>query len=277
MTDNLYAAPQSPLEPPRPLDAGFHEEPLARGAGAGMSWLGKGWNLFMRAPAPWLLLGLAAFGCFLVFIVIAMIPILGALVQMVVQLGMVFAGPILLAGFYMTADRSNRGETIEFGQFFDGFRSNIGQLLMVGLLNFAVSIVFSIVLIVMFAIVIGVTVGFAALTGQNDGAAPAFGVAAIVLISLVALFAIAVGLVINLLFWFAPMLVAMNGMTAVDAIKLGWRAGRKNLGGYLVFCLLAFLVVLGGYITCGLGLLVALPVLACSSYSAYREIFYGDA
>ncbi len=276
MTDNLYAAPQARLDQPNSVDTGFLAEPMARGAGAAMSWVSKGWALFMRVPTPWVLLGGAALLALLVLIVVAMIPILGSLVQMVVQLGMVIAGPILLAGFYMAADRVNRGESLEFGQLFDGFKSNVGQLALVGVFNMAVSMVFSIVLIVLIAIAVGATIGFGAFTGQSESASSAMGVVAIVVFALIGLFAIACGVVINMAFWFAPMLVAMNNMQAMDAIKLSWRAGRNNFGGYLLFLLMAFFIVLVAYIPCGLGLIVAMPVMICASYSAYREIFYGD-
>jgi len=277
MTDNLYAAPQSNLERPNPNgNDGFLAEPLARGAGAAMGWISKGWTLFKLQPVPWLLLGAALLLCLIVVFVVALIPILGSLVQMVVQFGMIFVMPAILAGFYMAMDRVNRGEQIEFGQLFGGFRTNFGQLVMVGLLNFGASMIFGIIFAIGIGIVVASTIGLGAFTGQSGGNMDAFGVVAIVLIAILVLFAIVAGFVINMLFWFAPMLVAMNNMTAVDAVKLSWKASKLNFGGYLVYMLLTMLLVLAGYITCGLGLLVVMPVLVGASYSAYREIFYGD-
>lgn len=274
MSDNPYSAPQSRVDTAYSGSTdGFNPEALARGAGASVSWLSKGWALFSAASGTWALLGLALIGALFVLIVISLIPILGSLVQMVANFAITFMMPAFLAGLYMAADRLNRGQTIEFNDFFAGFRHNLGQLVMIGVLNFAVSLVLILVLLVVFGVGIGVTVGFSAFVNNQE---PEMSAGLIIFIVIAALLAIALSMIIYMAFWLAPMLVAFNGMQAVDAVKLSFKAAMKNIGGFILFAIMASFAVLIAYIPCLLGLIVVMPVLACANYSAYREIFYGD-
>lgn len=274
MTDNPYSAPQSRVDNSGTASMeGFNTEPLARGAGAAISWLSKGWTLFSAASGTWALLGLALIGAFFVLIVLSLVPILGSLIQMVANFAMTFLMPAFLAGLYMAADRLNRGEPIEFNDFFEGFRKNLGQLVMIGALNFAASLVMIVVLLIIFGVGIGVTVGFSALLDNQE---PQMSAGLIIFIAIAVLVALAFSFLIYMAFWFAPMLVAMNGMNAVDAVKLSFKASMRNIGGFILYAIIAGFAVLIAYIPCLLGLIVVFPVLACANYSAYREVFYGD-
>lgn len=274
MTDNPYSAPLSRVDNSSgSMGDGFNSEPLARGAGASVSWISKGWTLFTAASGTWATLGLAIIGALFVLIVLSLIPILGSLIQMAANFAMTFLMPAFLAGLYIAADRLNRGEQIAFGDLFDGFRNNLGQLVMVGVLNFAVSLVMIIVLLIIFGIGIGVTVGFSAIFNNQE---PEMSAGLIIFIVLAVLVALVMSFLIYMAFWFAPMLVGINGMQAVDAVKLSFKAALKNIGGFLLYSIMAGFAVLIAYIPCLLGLIVVGPVLVCANYSAYREIFYGD-
>ncbi|AVP97886.1 hypothetical protein C7S18_12060 [Ahniella affigens] len=274
MTDNPYSAPLSRVDPSGGASVeGFNTEPLARGPGAAVSWISKGWTLFSAASGAWATLGGVMIGALLVLIVVSLIPILGSLIQMAVNFAITFLMPAFLAGLYMSADRLNRGEPIVFDNFFDGFRKNLGQLVMVGVLNFAASLVMIVVLLIIFGIGIGVTVGFSAIMNNQE---PEISAGLIIFIIFAVFIAMALSFVIYMAFWFAPMLVAINGMTAVDAVKLSFKAAMKNVGGFILFAIMASFAVFIAYIPCLLGLIVVGPVFACANYSAYREIFYGD-
>lgn len=275
MTDNPYSAPQSRVDissGPGFAD-GFNAEPLARGAGASVSWISKGWALFSAASSTWALLGAALIGALFLLIVISLIPILGSLVQMVANFAMTFLMPAFLSGLYLAADRLNRGQTIEFNDFFAGFRNNLGQLIMIGVLNFAASLIMVMIAIVIVGIGIGVTVGFSAIINNQE---PEMSAGLIIFIIFAVLLIMAMSFVIYMAFWMAPMLVTFNGMQAVDAVKLSFKASLRNVGGFILFAIMAGFAVLIAYIPCFLGLIVVIPVLACANYSAYREIFYGD-
>jgi uncharacterized membrane protein len=73
---------------------------------------------------------------------------------------------------------------------------------------------------------------------------------------------------------FAPVLVALDNMKALEAMKLSFSGCLKNLLPLTVYGLLAFLLMIIGSIPFALGLLVVLPLLTASIYAAYRDIYY---
>ena len=73
----------------------------------------------------------------LIMIVVAFIPILGILADMLLL------GPVFLAGFYIVANKISKGEQTEFGDFFKGF-DFAGQIVLVTLISFIIGQIFSI-------------------------------------------------------------------------------------------------------------------------------------
>ncbi len=75
---------------------------------------------------------------------------------------------------------------------------------------------------------------------------------------------------------FAPALVVLNDMKAIEAMKLSFIGCMKNLLSLTVFSLLAFLLMFIGSIPFGLGLLLVMPILTASLYAAYQDIYYPE-
>ena len=77
---------------------------------------------------------------------------------------------------------------------------------------------------------------------------------------------------------FLGFLAVLEGLGPIHTIRQGFRNVRSDwrqaLGLLLVFQTLIFLL---GAIACGFGLLAAIPVLACSTASAYRQVFGAGA
>lgn len=258
MNQNPYAAPQSQVAPSHALPGGdLLDPPKACDAGAALSWLSKGWTLFMQAPGAWVLMALL----FLVgYMIVAFIPMGGLIIQILL--------PMVLAGMYIGADKLNFGEDIAVGVMFEGFSRNAAQLALVGLVGLLLQLVLAIIVLVPFFLIFGLSL--------FSGDKPDFGTGSVIALAVVGLIFMVGSYLIALAAWFAPMLVAMNDMDAVSAVKLSFAAGMRNLGATIVMFLLMMLLMIGGLLTLGLGMLVVFPVLATASYAGYREIFYGD-
>lgn len=84
---------------------------------------------------------------------------------------------------------------------------------------------------------------------------------------------LAAAILMGMAMWLAPALVVLKGVNPLDAVKLSLLGSLKNFLPYLVYSLLAMLLCVVGAIPIGLGLLIVIPMLICSSYLAYQAIF----
>lgn len=80
-------------------------------------------------------------------------------------------------------------------------------------------------------------------------------------------------LLLGMALWLAPALVVLDGAPPLQAMKLSLLGTLKNILPWCVFSLLAFVLCIVAVIPVGLGLPLALPVLASAAYLAWRELF----
>jgi uncharacterized membrane protein len=78
---------------------------------------------------------------------------------------------------------------------------------------------------------------------------------------------------ILMLIWFAPLLVVFDGLAPVEAMRLSFSACLKNVLAFLVYgaSLLALWII--ATVPLFLGLVVLLPVVICSVYASYKDVF----
>lgn len=84
-------------------------------------------------------------------------------------------------------------------------------------------------------------------------------------------------IVITMALWLAPALVVLKGVAPLDAVKMSLTATLKNIVPYIVYSLLMMLLLIVASIPLGLGLLVAIPMMICSCYLAYKDMFAASA
>jgi len=261
MSNNPYEAPRAVVADFQQDDGanlGFHPQPQSLPAGRGIDWIKQGWALFAQNPGLWIGIYLVLIG---VMMAAAFVPILGFIAQSVLY-------PVLLAGIAVGCDHVRRGQPLEFSHLFAGFSRNSSQLMMVGGI-YLVSII--VVMVIAFVPTIGLVGGMAFL-GQGDPDALAALMGFPILIGMLIYFALLLPVVMAM--WFAPTLVILNDVPAVDALKFSFYGCLKNVLPFLLWSLavlgLGFLSIL----TLFLGLLVLMPWIAASNYCAYREIYY---
>ncbi len=261
-TKNPYAMPQATLvEEP---EEGEMTGPVPVPAGNGWMWLRQGFWHFRQSPLAWILTLLA----WMVILMVAnFIPLIG-------PLAINIFGPVFIAGFMLGAREQEQGGTLQFGHLFRGFSTNLGQLVLVGVIYLVGFIVIGIVMAIIFGTTFAALGGLEAAQGQDPQAmlAAMGGISTIILLILVVM-----ALMIPLLmaYWFAPALVVVDGLSAVNAMKLSFKGCLKNILPFLVYGLIGLMLTFVAALPFFLGFLVVGPMFIASIYVAYRDIFYG--
>lgn len=230
------------------------------GPGQGWQWIAQGFGLFKKNPPIWIALFITYF---LIVIVVSIIPVVGPLV-------MTLLAPVFTAGFMLACRDIEAGEELELSYLIAGFKHNTGQLVTVGGMYLVGSIT---ILGLMMMGGGGAILGSAAL-GQMQGAEPTEVMVGAMGGMLIALL-VALVLLIPLLmaYWFAPALVVLRNMTAMEAMKHSFYGCLRNIWPFLVYGLIAFVLMMIAMIPFGLGMLILVPVLNASIYVGYKDIF----
>lgn len=231
-------------------------------SGAGLTWLREGWDGFKPAVVPWM--GMTAL-VFLALMGIGLIPYLGGFLVEILS-------PFLVAGYMSACRAAEAGQPVTFLHLGAGFADQhrvslaiIGGVYLAGIL-----------LIDQIMRQIG---GDAFQQMQQLALDPgsirpeeAEAVLSQVLPAILTALVLLTPLVMAT--WFAPALVVFDGFPPGNAMWWSLWACAVNWRPILIYS--AFLGLLGGVamlIPFGLGLLVFLPVVLCSTYAAYRMMF----
>ncbi|MES9855067.1 MAG: BPSS1780 family membrane protein [Sedimenticola sp.] len=252
---NPYAVPQSELIQEGAL--GDFSGPVAQPIGHGWQWISRGYWHFRQNPFAWI-------GAIVIWVVLS--SVLGAIpfIGPIISLALTLLSPVLLAGFILGAQAQEQGGDFRVRHLMAGFSSNVKQLLLVGLL-------YLVGLIIIFVALASLAGGLFMLSGEtlSQGNLPPTS-------TIVLAFLAGMGLTIPLMmaYWFAPALIALENMSAIAAMKLSFAGCIKNILPFLLYGLIGAIFMIIGVIPVGLGLLVVIPVLTASMYTACRDIYY---
>jgi uncharacterized membrane protein len=226
-------------------------------AGRGWQWIVGGFALFRKAPFMWIGLTVALV---LIWMVSFLIPVLGPLLFNLLS-------PVLFAGLMLGCKALEQGEELELGHLFAGFQNNATALVTIG----GVYLVGSIVILG----AVWATAGGSMLQTvmQKSPADIQMIAGAVRSMALALLVGFALYLPLLMLIWFAPILVVINGMKPVDAMKTSLAACLTNWLAFLVYGAIFLVLWFVASIPLFLGLVVLLPVLFCSVYASYQDIF----
>ncbi len=228
-------------------------------AGAGWDWVVCGWRLFTKSPGPWLIMGLIYF---VINIVLALVPMIGPIAFTIIA-------PVLAGGFIFAADKLTRGETIDPGDMFQGFRDKerTGPLFILGLVMVAANILIFVVVLLLLGggVLAGMFVEESGLAVNplHVGIAGFFA-----MLIVLTIFAV----VLMLVFYAAPR-VMLTDTRPSAAMQSSIRACLRNWLPLLVMgliCLLPFIIAMIPFM---LGLIVVIPVGFCILYCSYRDIY----
>jgi hypothetical protein len=237
------------------MDAALKVAELAPSRGA--AWLAESFRLFKRQPLPWI--GLCA-GWMMMTFGLLLVPVIGWVIANFLQ-------PVFFASFALAAFKQSAGEPIVMGDLFGGFRRNVRPLINLGALLLLLQMA-----IVALLWMLGLSVKepaerittLAELLQLFEGKE-----------LLLALGAVLTALVKGAL-WFAPPLIAFHGMSTMHAIRWSVYAALANIGALVLYGVLLMVLLFAGSVPYGLGLLVAIPMMAISTFVGYREVFAGQ-
>jgi len=237
-------------------------------AGRGWQWIVDGFALFRKTPAMWLALTTLLV---LIWVVSLILPLLGTLLFNLLS-------PMFVAGLMTGCRAVENGEALEIQHLFAGFRQQAAPLVTIG----GVYLVGTIVVMGIVLLAAGGSM-LPIVLSKGAGADIETLRAAIRSLAIALVIGSAVYLPLIMLIWFAPLLVMFEGMAPVAAMKLSFAACFRNtvpflvygvaiLGMWIVLSLPAALGVVGALLVLAL-LLASVPVLICSIYASYKDVF----
>lgn len=226
-------------------------------AGRGWQWIVDGFGVFRKFPLMWIALTVVLV---LIWMVSFVIPLLGPLLFNLLS-------PVLFAGLMIGCRAVDSGEELELPHLFAGFRKNATALVTIG----GVYLVGTIVVVG----IIFMTAGGSMLPTvlQKSPGDMQMLAAALRSMALALTIGFALYLPLLMLIWFAPLLVVFHDLSPVDAMKLSFSACLANWLAFLVYGVMILVLWFIASIPLFLGLVVLLPVLICSVYASYKDIF----
>lgn len=234
-------------------------QPRAVAAGRGSDWIAEAFEMFRRQPGTWI-------GILLIWIVLSIA------ISAIPGLDLVgpFLNPIFSAGMMLGCATQARGERLRVEHLFAAFRSGrLGPLLMLTVWT----MLFAIVAVVVMIVVIGLPV-LGAFRGLEHPSADellyAIGPGRL---TAAVMMGTALALLLGMATWFAPVLIVLRNVSSIEALKLSFRGCLANWLPLVVYGLLALVILIVAAIPLLLGMLIALPVLTVSIYTAYRDIW----
>ena len=232
-------------------------EPRAVTAGQGWQWIVEGYRLFMRNALIWITLTIVMA---LIWLLSLALPLLGPLLFNLMS-------PVLLGGIMLGCRATEQGEELELAHLFSAFRSHATPLVTIG----GVHLVGSLIILML---VMG-TAGGSMMTAM-PGKSPADLDAAMKAMSGMMgaiLLGMALYMPLMMAIWFAPPLIVFRNIEPVPALKLSFVACWTNTLPFTLYGLALLVLWVIASIPLLLGLVVLLPVLFCSVYTSYKDIF----
>lgn len=226
-------------------------------AGRGWYWIVGGFALFRKSPFMWIALTVVMA---LIWMISLWIPLLGPLLFSLLS-------PVLFAGLMLGCSALDQGEELELGHLFAGFQKNATALVTIG----GVYLVGSIIILGIVLLTSGGSM--LQVIAQKGAADTNLMTGAMRSLALPLLIGLALHVPLLMLIWFAPILVAIDGMKPIDAMKRSLAACLTHWLAFLVYGAIMLVLSIIAAIPLALGLLVLLPVLFCSVYVSYRDIF----
>jgi uncharacterized membrane protein len=253
-----FGAPPSP-QPGAPV-------PRSLEAGAGVSWIGEGWQVFKAAPGVWIAVALIFA---LLMVGVGLIPFVGWIATHALA-------PVLVGGMMLGCHGLARGEPLRLGHLFDGFASpRLSPLLIFGLINLGVWFVVLMLGFALFAGALGMDVLDA--IGTSDMLDPDLDIQLAMRAGFAGLAAIGLTLIVaavlSMFWWFAPALIVIDGLGPWQAMKTSFTGCLANAVPLLLYGLVMIVLAIAATIPMGLGWLVLGPVIIGSLYASWRQVF----
>jgi uncharacterized membrane protein len=254
-TRNPEAETRADLETPAAESQFVLVEPQKIAISGGIEWIKEGFHFFKQAPLVWVLMVLVFM---VISIVLSLIPF--------ASLALNIINPVFIGGFMIACYKLTQNEEITVSDLFAGFKNKFGRLAAVGGIYLLLFIVIGAVSVALMLSIMGQDKVVAVMKAQNP---------ALFLANFSIFFLVFFGLMMLVLmaYYFAPALVVMHDVTAVEAMKLSFKGCLRNMLPFLLYSVVVLVLGIIAMIPLGLGYLVLMPVITASIFVAYRQIF----
>lgn len=232
-------------------------------AGRGWGWIVEGWQLFAKAPGVWVVMLLIYLA---ISIVLSFIPFVGGLAYTLLT-------PVLVGGMLYGAAGLARGETLEIGHLFQGFRDQerMGPLVLLGLVSLAGYVLMALVamLFVGGGFIMGAAMDSTGAVVPPEAMSGLFVGAGLIVLLII----LVIGFLVAMALFYGIPLVMLGRQNTWPAVQASIMACWINILPFLVFGLIYILLAVIAAIPFGLGFLILGPVTICAIYASYREVF----
>lgn len=222
-------------------------------AGQAWAWIVSGFELFKANPVMWIVILLIYLA---VIIPISLVPVIGSVVSTLLA-------PVFAAGMMWGCKALVNKQDLEINHLFEGFKKSTAQLMAVG----GIYMLSLLVIAVMMVLSLNKEVVELLMKGQELSQEQASAM------MLPILFAMLLIVPILMAYWYAPVLIGLHNLKAVEAMKLSFVACLKNMLPFLLYGLIFTVILVVAIIPFGLGLIVAIPVMMTSLYTSYVDVF----
>ena len=222
-------------------------------AGQAWAWVVSGFQLFKANPVMWIVILLIYLA---IIIPISLVPVLGSIASTLLA-------PVFAAGMMWGCKALVNKQDLEINHLFEGFKKNTPQLIAVG------GIYLLSLLVIMVMVVLSLNKEVVELLMKGKELSPEQASAMMLPILFAMLFIVP----ILMAYWYAPVLIGLHSLKAVEAMKLSFNACLKNMLPFLLYGLIFTVLLVVAIIPFGLGLIVAIPVMMTSLYTSYVDVF----
>lgn len=226
------------------------EIPFRRNVVEPVSCIKGGWELIKNQY--WLFVGMTLIGL-----------LIGGVVPIVLM------GP-MMCGLNLAFLKTRRGEPIEFGTLFKGF-DYFGQSVIAAVLHTIPVVVIVVPAYILFYVFMFVSIAASSSGGGDPNPAALFGVMA--MFGLFWLVVVAIIIIISIGFLFVYPLIVDRKLSAIDAIKLSFRAALSNFWRLLGMVLLTSVMTFVGLLACYIGAFLVMPIGYAAIAKAYEQVF----
>jgi len=216
-------------------------------------WTVQGFYLFKENPVMWIILFLIYLA---ILVPVSLLPVVGSIFSALLA-------PVFAAGLMWGCHAVMQKQDLEINHLFLGFKKNTAQLISVGGIY-----LFSLLTIAVFVVLSLDTQTIDLLVnGKEFSQEQARKVVLPVLIAMLFLMPVLMA------YLFAPVLVGLHNLTAVQAMKLSFKASMQNILPFLLYGLIFMGLLIAALIPYGAGLVIVMPIMMTSLYVSYTDIF----
>jgi hypothetical protein len=244
-------------------------------AGRGWTWILEGVHLFKKNPVMLIILLVIVF---VISLILGRVPFVGIFATYIL-------GPIFGAGLMLGCRDLDKGQDLEINHLFSGFKQHTKPLLLLGLF-YLIAVVAAVALMTGLTDLQSINT---VLAGEQLPEGQQMQTSMLRVLTGLALL-----LPVIAAYTFAPALVVLDAQEAVPALKASIVATIKNVLPFLVYSIGIFALVipliLSGTVAMMLtrstvvmygvmfiALLILMPVVMCSFYTSYKDIFNQNA